>query len=71
MKHPQTFVIIMIGVSVTFGLLIWSGSLWGALGALVSGFALAFVMSMAWLWSPRSGVGRGRRPTHDSFSGLK
>lgn len=49
MKHPQTFVMIMIGVSVAFALLVWSGSLWGALGALISGFALAFVISMAWL----------------------
>jgi hypothetical protein len=71
MRHPQAFVIMMIGVSVAFALLIWSGSLWGALGALISGFALAFVVAMAWLWSPRSGMGRGRRPTHDSFSGLK
>jgi hypothetical protein len=71
MKHPQTFVMIMIGVSVAFALLVWSGSLWGALGALISGFALAFVISMAWLWSPKSGMGKGRRPTHDSFAGLK
>lgn len=71
MKHPQTFVVIMIGVSVVFAAMIWSGSLWGALGALISGFALAFVISMAWLWSPKSGVGRGRQPTHDSFHGLK
>jgi hypothetical protein len=71
MKHPQAFVIIMLGVAATFGVLIWSGSLWGALGALLAGFVLAFVMSMAWLWSPKSGVGRGRRPTHDSFAGLK
>lgn len=71
MKHPQTFVVIMIGVAVVFAAMIWSGSLWGALGALISGFALAFVISMAWLWSPKSGVGRGRQPTHDSFHGLK
>jgi hypothetical protein len=51
-------------------LLIWADSIWGALGALISGFAMAFVMAMAWLWSPKSGIGRGRRPTHDSFSGL-
>jgi hypothetical protein len=70
MRHPQAFVLLMIGLSVAFALLIWAGSIWGALGALISGFALAFVMSMAWLWSPRSGIGRGRRPTHDSFSGL-
>ena len=70
MKHPQAFVLLMIGLSVVFALLIWAGSIWGALGALISGFALAFVISMAWLWSPRSGIARGRRPTHDSFSGL-
>jgi len=71
MKHPQTFVVMLIVVSVAFALLLWSGSLWGALGALISGFVLAFVIGMAWLWSPRSGVARGRRPTHDSFHGLK
>jgi membrane protease YdiL (CAAX protease family) len=71
MQHPQTFVVMMVLVSVAFALLIWSGSLWGALGALVSGFALAFVVGMAWLWSPRSGVARGRRPTRDSFHGLR
>jgi hypothetical protein len=38
---------------------------------LISGFAFAFVISMAWLWSPRSGIGRGRRPTHDSFPDLR
>jgi hypothetical protein len=71
MKHPQAFVIIMIALAAAFAALIWIGSLWGALGALISGFAFAFVISMAWLWAPRSGIGRGRRPTHDSFNGLR
>jgi hypothetical protein len=71
MRHPQAFVLILIAVMETFGLLIWAGSLWGALGVLISGLAFAFVISMAWLWSPRSGVGRGRQPSHDSFSGLR
>lgn len=71
MRHPQAFVLLMIAVAVAFAALIWAGSLWGALGALISGLALAFVISMAWLWSPRSGIGRDRRPTHDSFSGLR
>ena len=71
MKHPQAFVIIMIALAAAFAVLIWVGSLWGALGALISGFAFAFVVSMAWLWAPRSGIGRGRQPTHDSFSGLR
>ena len=71
MRHPQAFVVLLIALSVAFAALIWAGSLWGALGALVSGLALAFVISMAWLWSPRSGIGRDRRPTHDSFSGLR
>lgn len=71
MRHPQALVIIMIGVAAIFAVMLWSGSLWGALGVLVSGFALAFVVSMAWMWSPKSGMGKGRRPTHDSFSGLK
>ena len=71
MRHPQALVIIMIGIAAIFAAVLWSGSLWGALGVLVSGFALAFVVSMAWMWSPKSGMGRGRRPTHDSFNGLK
>ncbi|HEY6079765.1 MAG TPA: hypothetical protein VIW29_13210 [Polyangiaceae bacterium] len=71
MKHPQAFVLIMIAVSMAFALAIWAGSIWGALGALVSGFALAFVVSMAWLWSPRSGIGKGRRPSHDSLHGIR
>ena len=70
MKHPQAFVILLIAVSVAFGVLIWVGSLWGALGALIGGFVLAFVMAMAWLWSPRSGIGRRKSPTRDSFDGL-
>ncbi len=70
MRHPQAFVLLMIAVMAMTGVLLWTGSIWGALGALIGGLALAFVMSMAWLWSPRSGLGRGRRPTHDSFSGL-
>jgi hypothetical protein len=70
MRHTKAFVLLMIGVIGAFAILGWVGSLWGALAALIGGFALAFVMSMAWLWSPRSGMGRGRRPTHDSFSGL-
>lgn len=71
MRHPQAFVLIMIGVSAAFALAIWAGSLWGALGVMISGFAFAFVMSMAWLWAPKSGIGSGRRPTHDSLSGLR
>lgn len=71
MRHPQAFVVMMIGVTVAFALALWAGSLWGALGVLVAGLALAFVVSMAWLWSPKSGIGKERRPTHDSFSGLK
>ncbi len=70
MRHPQAFVLLMIFVMAATGGLLWWGSLWGALGALVIGLVLAFVISMAWLWSPKSGLGKGRRPTHDSFSGL-
>ena len=71
MRHPQTIVLILIALGVAFALLSWAGSLWGALGALICGFTLLFVMSMAWLWAPRSGIGRGRDPTHDSFHGLR
>ncbi len=71
MQHPKAFVILMVVVMAVTGVLVWSGSLWGALGALVGGLTLAFVISMAWLWSPRSGVGRGRQPSNDTFSGLR
>jgi len=70
MRHPQGLVLILIGLGVAFALLVWVGSLWGMLGALISGLALLFVISMSWLWAPRSGIGRGRSPTHDSFHGL-
>jgi len=71
MRHPQAVVLILIALGVAFALLSWAGSLWGALGALISGLTLLFVVSMAWLWAPRSGIGRGRDPTHDSFHGLR
>jgi hypothetical protein len=71
MRHPQAFVVLLIGVAVTFALFMWAGALWGALGALISGLSLAFVISMAWLWSPKSGIGRGRRPTPESFDSLR
>jgi hypothetical protein len=75
MRHSQAFVVIMLGVSLAFALAIWVGSLWGAslwtaLGVLLGGLAMAFVIATAWLWAPRSGVGRGRRPTDDSLDGL-
>ena len=69
MRHPQAFVVIFIGLSGAFALAIWLGSLWGALGVLVGGFVVAFVVGMAWLWAPRSGIGRGRRPTPGSPGG--
>jgi len=74
MRHSAAFVVIMAGVSMAFALAIWVGSpsrasLWGALGVLVAGLAIAFVVSMAWLWSPRSGIGRGRRPADGSDDG--
>jgi hypothetical protein len=71
MKHSETLVLILIGLGAAFGFLSWAGSLWGALGALICGLSLLFVVSMAWLWSPKSGIGRGRQPTHDSFDGLR
>jgi hypothetical protein len=70
MKHPQAFVVLMIAVAAGFAVMLWVGSIWGALGALIAGLTLAFVISMAWLWAPRSGIGRRRMPTHDSFDGL-
>ena len=71
MKHPQTLVVILIALAAAFGLSAWVGSLWGALGALICGLAFLFVVSMAWLWSPKSGIARGRQPTHDSFPDLR
>jgi hypothetical protein len=70
MRHSQAFVVILIGLTMAFALAIWLGSLWGALGVLFASFAVAFVFAMAWLWAPRSGIGRGRRPTDDSLDGL-
>jgi hypothetical protein len=67
MRHSQAFVAILIGLTMAFALAIWAGSLWGALGVWVAGLAMAFVVSMAWLWAPRSGIGRGRRPADDSL----
>jgi cation transport ATPase len=71
MRHSAAFVVIMAGVSMAFAVAIWVGShwrvsLWGALALLVTGLAIAFVISMAWLWAPRSGIGRGRRPEDGS-----
>lgn len=68
MRHSQAFVVIMIGLTLAFTLAIWGGSLWGALGLWIAGLAMAFVISMAWMWTPRSGIGRGRRPTDDSLN---
>lgn len=71
MKHPQAFVVLLLASAVGFAVALWSGSLWVALGVLISGFTLAFVVSMAWLWSPRSGINSKRRPSSDSLSGLR
>jgi high-affinity Fe2+/Pb2+ permease len=71
MKHPQAFVLLLVATAVAFAFALWSGSLWIALGVLISGFALAFVFSMAWLWAPRSGINSKRRPSSDSLSGLR
>lgn len=61
MKHPQAFVSLMLASAVAFGIALLSGSLWLALGVLVAGFVLTFVVSMAWLWSPKSGIDSKRR----------
>jgi high-affinity Fe2+/Pb2+ permease len=71
MKHPQAFVTLLLASAVGFAVALWSGSLWVALGVLISGFTLAFVVSMAWLWSPRSGINSKRKPSSDSLSGLR
>jgi hypothetical protein len=71
MKHPQAFVLLLLATAVAFAFALWSGSLWVALGVLIGGFVLAFVVSMAWLWSPGSGINSKRRPSSDSFSGLR
>jgi len=70
MKHPQAFVLLLVATAVAFAIALWSGSLWASLGVLIAGFALAFVISMAWLWSPRSGINSKRKPSRDSLSGL-
>jgi hypothetical protein len=71
MRHPQAFVVLLIGVVASFAAFMWGGGLWGALGALITGLTLAFVMAMAWLWSPKSGIGRRRRPTPESMDSLR
>jgi len=71
MKHPQAFVVLLLASAVGFAVALWSGSLWVALGVLISGFTLAFVVSMAWLWSPRSGINSKRRPSSDSLPGVR
>ena len=63
MKHPQAFVILIVVVMALTGVLLWTGSVWGALGALVGGLTLAFVISMAWLWSPAAEAMRSLRCT--------
>lgn len=70
MRHTQALGLMVVVIGAAAALLAWLGSLWGALAVLVCGLVLMFVIGMAWLWAPRSGMGRGRRPTHDSFSGL-
>ena len=70
MKHTKTFVLMLLASAVAFGLALISGSLWVALGVLLSGVVLAFVVSMAWLWSPRSGIGSKRNQSTDSFTEL-
>jgi high-affinity Fe2+/Pb2+ permease len=70
MKHPQAFVLLLLATAVAFAFALWSGSLWISLGVLISGFALAFVVSMAWLWSPKSGINSKRKPSRDSLSGV-
>ncbi|HXK17118.1 MAG TPA: hypothetical protein VNG33_04930 [Polyangiaceae bacterium] len=71
MKHPQAFALLILASAAAFGIALWSGSLWAALGVLFGGFVLAFVVSMAWLWSPRSGINSKRKPSSDSLSGLR
>jgi hypothetical protein len=70
MKHPQAFITLLVATAVAFAFALWAGSLWVSLGILISGFALAFVVSMAWLWSPKSGINSKRKPSSDSLSGL-
>lgn len=70
-KHAPVFIVILVALAAGFCLASWAGSLWGALGVLLAGFAYAFVMSLAWFWSPRSGVGHGRKPDDDSFWGFR
>jgi len=71
MKHPQAFVVLLLISAVAFGIALWSESLWAVLDVLLGGFVLAFVVSMAWLWSPRSGINSKRKPSSDSLSGLR
>jgi hypothetical protein len=71
MRHPQTLALLVIVIGGSFGLLMWAGLLWSALGALVGGLVLAYVIALAWVRAPRSGAHTTQATRDDSFSELR
>ena len=71
MRHPQTLAVLIIAIGASFGLLMWFGLLWSALGALVGGLVLAYVIALAWVRAPRTGAGTTEASSDDSFSELR
>lgn len=71
MRHPQTVALLVIALGAAFGFLLWSNMLWSALGVLVGGLVLLYVVVLAWVRAPRSGVRRDKLSEDDSFSELR
>lgn len=71
MRHPQTLAVLVIVIGASFGVLMWAGMLWAALGALVGGLVLAYVIALAWVRGTRSGARTTQGSRDDSFSDLR
>ena len=71
MRHSQALTLLVIVTGALFGLLTWAGLLWSALGALIGGLVLVYVVALAWVRAPRSGARRGTASQDDSFSDLQ
>ncbi|MES1186616.1 MAG: hypothetical protein ABUL60_22575 [Myxococcales bacterium] len=71
MRHPQTLTVLILVIGASFGLLMWAGALWAALGALVGGLVLAYVIALAWVRAPKTGAHTREASRDDSFSELR
>lgn len=70
MRHPQALALLVIVVGLAFVLLMQADLLWGALGALICGLVVMYVIALAWVRAPRSGARTGQASSDDSFSDL-